>query len=142
MLYQLSYWGKQVEWLNIIGKNYIRFYSCMGWFCPWVVFNVTFLAGRNRVKTQMKLSSSLTVRAVIRKLCSIHFLIHCAVYETESLFSLFDIFFVRTWSSSLSKSLISSAKKIRSRRDLKYFLATFLLNLRIILSSSSIDFNQ
>ena len=22
----------------------------MGWFCPWEVFNVTFFAGRNRVK--------------------------------------------------------------------------------------------
>ena len=25
----------------------------MGWFCPWVVFNVTFLAGRNRVKSEV-----------------------------------------------------------------------------------------
>ena len=23
------------------------------WFCPWVVFNVTFFAGRNRVKVQI-----------------------------------------------------------------------------------------
>ena len=53
-------------------------------------------------------------------------------YETESLFSLFDIFFVRTWSCSLSKTLIASAKKISSKRDLKYFLATFLLKRRKI----------
>ena len=30
--------------------NYNRFYLHKGWFCPWVVVNVSFLAGRNRVK--------------------------------------------------------------------------------------------
>ena len=27
----------------------------MGWFCPWEVFNVTFFAGRNRVKCDLYL---------------------------------------------------------------------------------------
>ena len=30
-------------------QNYNRFYLHMGWFCAWLVFSVTFLAGRNRV---------------------------------------------------------------------------------------------
>ena len=30
-----------------------------GWFCPWVVFNVTFLGGRNRVKSLLFLFLSM-----------------------------------------------------------------------------------
>ena len=50
-------WGRRANHYTtrnntiFVWYNYNRFYLHKGWFCPWVVVNVSFLAGRNRVKS-------------------------------------------------------------------------------------------